>query len=393
MIFLCFILVLLPFYHAPVVEAALPSFNLSTLKNVIYGVGKRMGINWNNTTLGAIVGYIAGKSDLVLPQWELFGTVPDSKPLDSNIDWSQYLLSPDDFNKNAQSIQDAFNNLGLGTLEYYYCGDVPATNLTTVLGSNYSLYSPYFAWTSTAGNYDFLATQNDLKSWYATIDSTHTDQVDLHLVFNTLSSTHLYYSYSGLNGFSSANTSTFTTSNVVSSVVSMVGNGFDGKCARVVPVGSQPDISNIQNTTVWTTINNATVDGTATTSSVPLFIKSDNSVPSDTEITGDTYNAPLSVSDITNIYNGSYTLPADSGSNPPTTVSDDTHSILGYVSDMYNGMVSFMGNAVDDLKSVSAGSVGLVSFLTDFFSWLPSPIVTLFMGAFSIGFVAYFFRR
>lgn len=75
------------------------------------------------------------------------------------------------------------------------------------------------------------------------------------------------------------------------------------------------------------------------------------------------------------------------------SVSNDTHSLLNYVQDVYGGIKLFMSNTVSTLQSLTDGTAGLVSFLKDFFSWLPTPYVNVLVAGFSIGFIAFFFRR
>jgi hypothetical protein len=84
--------------------------NMAIATKVVRGIGERLGIKWSKDSLLAVVGYLAGQSDTaghepILPFWWLFGTTPDTIPLDD--DKSLLRLTPDDFKGGSKAIKDA----------------------------------------------------------------------------------------------------------------------------------------------------------------------------------------------------------------------------------------------------------------------------------------------
>jgi hypothetical protein len=84
--------------------------NMAIATKVVRGIGERLGIKWSKDSLLAVVGYLAGQSDTtghepILPFWWLFGTTPDTVPLDD--DKSLVRLTPDDFKGGSKAIKDA----------------------------------------------------------------------------------------------------------------------------------------------------------------------------------------------------------------------------------------------------------------------------------------------
>lgn len=82
---------------------------------------------------------------------------------------------------------------------------------------------------------------------------------------------------------------------------------------------------------------------------------------------------------------------------PPAEVPTEYTSLMsrmaGKVIDMYNGIVTFMKTSVEMMGELTAGTAGMVVFLTSFFSWLPAEYVTLLSVALMIGVTAFFLRR
>jgi hypothetical protein len=99
----------------PIKNASAISFtpsNMAVATKVIRGIGEKLGINWSKGALDAVVGYIAGQAgtdghEPILPFWWLFGTTPDTIPIDA--DKSLVRLTPDDFRDGSKEIKKAID--------------------------------------------------------------------------------------------------------------------------------------------------------------------------------------------------------------------------------------------------------------------------------------------
>jgi hypothetical protein len=101
---------ILPMQKAEAMTFTPSSMAIAT--KVVRGIGEKLGINWTKGALDAVVGYIAGQSGVeghepILPFWWLFGTTPDTIPLDD--DKSLVRLTPDDFKGGSKAIKDAID--------------------------------------------------------------------------------------------------------------------------------------------------------------------------------------------------------------------------------------------------------------------------------------------
>jgi hypothetical protein len=110
-------LIILPIKQASALTFAPSKMAIAT--KVIRGIGERLGINWTSEALSTVVGYLAAQSDTaghepILPFWWLFGTTPDTIPIDA--DTSQVLLTPDDFKDGTKAIKEAIDVIVPGTV-------------------------------------------------------------------------------------------------------------------------------------------------------------------------------------------------------------------------------------------------------------------------------------
>lgn len=71
----------------------------------------------------------------------------------------------------------------------------------------------------------------------------------------------------------------------------------------------------------------------------------------------------------------------------------EVQEMADQLQDMYDGTVHFMDSAVDGMQSLTTGMTGFVSFLDDFFDWLPTEYKTLLGSGFMLGVVSFFLRR
>lgn len=92
------------------------------------------------------------------------------------------------------------------------------------------------------------------------------------------------------------------------------------------------------------------------------------------------------------------------GSDPPATGGGDVPSetnkfneLMGTVAqqmkDVYKGFTGFLEASVDGMKDLATGTVGLATFFTGWFSFMPSEFTSLLGIAFMMGVFAHFFRR
>jgi hypothetical protein len=132
-----------------VYAATIDITKVGKLTKVIRGIGEKIGINWTSTSLDAVIGYLAGQADFsaggepVLPFWQLFGTTPDTLPIDDG-DTSRYLLKPSDFEKGVDLIKESKDVLVPSTVLPLYgkCNKPTSSDLynLNVSGQNY-IYS------------------------------------------------------------------------------------------------------------------------------------------------------------------------------------------------------------------------------------------------------------
>lgn len=165
-------------------------------------------------------------------------------------------------------------------------------------------------------------------------------------------------------------------------------NGNNGDCNHVV--SSVPDISKL-NSNVYSNIDNPKANYNYQPS-YQLFTPTASQGPT-YNITNN-YNGPLSDDDVTNIFNPPIVVdPGGDGSDVPSTIDSDVHTLTGYIADSYNGIKTFMSSSISTMQDLVKGSAGLVTFLKDFFSWLPAPFVNVMTVGFMIGFIGFWFRR
>lgn len=80
------------------------------------------------------------------------------------------------------------------------------------------------------------------------------------------------------------------------------------------------------------------------------------------------------------------------GEVPPPPEDLDT-SILGYIRKSYEFASQVIATGVDGLRSIIAGTYGLITFSTSLFAFLPPEILALFIGGFSIALGLWVFKR
>jgi hypothetical protein len=145
----------------PIKNASAVTFTPSTMAiatKVIRGIGERLGVNWSKGALDAVVGYIAGQSgteghEPILPFWWLFGTTPDTIPIDA--DKSLVRLTPDDFRDGTKEIKKAIDAVIPDTIIPIFgrCNDKfynTYNNMITVEPTH------YFYWHDNEKNLDYL---------------------------------------------------------------------------------------------------------------------------------------------------------------------------------------------------------------------------------------------
>jgi hypothetical protein len=377
--------------YRPTVSSAATLPNKTTIGKVIRAVGEKMGIKWTASSLGAVAGYIAGKSsDYLLPSWELFGTVPDTltppgPDLLNDASLHEYLMSQADFNKNAKAIKDATNALKVGSTVPFYgvCqGDFQLpSNVSRAVGQGFMHYL-YM------GD-DRITVYTPSTSARPSID--YTDQYNIKLV-NILN--YVNYKKDASTGSYSQVSSGSSSSMVIGAKVNFTLYQFtdtpDDFCTRTVTSSDTVNNQAIATSNVWNNIDNSVTTG-YDTPTVPFIIKGADPTSDTTNV----YNAPLTETEITNIYNPPVVVdpppspPADSSGQ----VDGDGHTLIGMVSDTYHGLVTFMDSSVTTLKSLMNGTAGLVSFLGTFFGWLPKQFVDVMTVSFMLGVIGFWFRR
>jgi hypothetical protein len=136
----------------PIKNAEAVSFtpsNMAVATKVIRGIGEKLGVDWSKGALDAVVGYIAGQAgteghEPILPFWWLFGTTPDTIPIDS--DKSLVRLTPDDFRDGSKEIKKAIDAIVPDAIIPIYgkCGEVfplKTGGFVNLSGKNYVLVS------------------------------------------------------------------------------------------------------------------------------------------------------------------------------------------------------------------------------------------------------------
>jgi hypothetical protein len=147
MVFFGSFLTLMPAKKA---EAMTP-MNVMLLTKIVRGIGEKIGINWSSPALQATVGYLAGKAEFdldggepVAPFWQLFGTTPDTLPIDDG-DYKKYSLSPDDFKKGVELIKESENVIVPDSIIPIFgnCSSDKSVGTTPIMGDgiNYLNYS------------------------------------------------------------------------------------------------------------------------------------------------------------------------------------------------------------------------------------------------------------
>jgi hypothetical protein len=262
------------FYPVQRVEAA--SVNFNTLGKVVRSVGEKMGIKWTAASLTTTVAYIAANPDNKLLDWQMFGTIPDTIPIGTT-GTGTFNLDRSDFIRNAQAILQGYNSVNshIGSPTILKCGATANTfivqqidtgNIINIFPvSTSTVYSSYT--TSVLSNYYSLSVHGSgLMNRY--FSDGYKDTINI-----------------GNGEGANAIERFFSTP--------------DGNCPQFVTTKSLPNNSAISDTSTWTGIANVPVDTVGP--AVPLTVDTsttNNYFDNDTTI----YNAPLSQTDITNIY-------------------------------------------------------------------------------------------
>jgi hypothetical protein len=253
--------------------------NMAIATKVVRGIGERLGVKWSKDSLLAVVGYLAGQSDTaghepILPFWWLFGTTPDTIPLDD--DKSLVRLTPDDFKGGSKAIKDAVDAVVPGAVVPIYgqCYKYFYNN------SNVLLNAPDWHWITGYNAYlqDFVMRWHNVNESLATRSylsgSTSAPLVGMHGATNNIireywrnqGGTTGWVNVYGSSAPQTADTVQLTSSKIIygstepiytdSSLTSLYYDNADKKCDYTVVTGDVSNITYVTNNMWNTTTNN-----------------------------------------------------------------------------------------------------------------------------------------
>jgi hypothetical protein len=187
--------------------------NANKLTGLVRGIGEKMGISWTGSTLAAVVGWIGGQNSNNAISF--IGELPvmDGQIDMSNQNYTDYLLSPDDFKLGVDTIQEAIDTALPGTTFPVYgkCISSPVSQapLVPYILAQDSRYWYYI--TISSGGFTYKANTTGPGEQFTAVGPTS---------FQT--SQQLKYSYPSPN-FSGSRTQTLS------------GNYTDGSSFSIVP--------------------------------------------------------------------------------------------------------------------------------------------------------------